>query len=108
MFVRAEFSYCRDYLVRSLNKGCGIENPVHVYKIENGQIPKTENGDLPWSPVVDNFDASYDLITNDGDEFYFQVKFRLYTPVKKHFFYFCLSRGETFFQRIPKYYQTHL
>ena len=77
MFVRAEFSYCRDYLVRALNKGCGIENPVHVYKIENGQIPKTENGDLPWKPVVDNFDASYDLITNDGDEFYFQVSFDL-------------------------------
>ena len=86
MFVRAEFSYCRDYLVRGLNKGCGIENPVHVYKIENGKIPKTENGDLPWSPVVDNFDASYDLITNDGDEFYFQVKFRLYTPVKNFVF----------------------
>jgi len=73
MFVRAEFSYCRDYLVRGLNKGCGIENPVHVYKIEGGVIPTTDNGDLPWKPVVDNFEACYDLITNDGDEFYFQT-----------------------------------
>ena len=72
MFVRAEFSECRDYLIRALNKGCGIENPIHVYKIE-GEIPVTDNGDLPWKPVVDNFDASYDLITNDGDDFYFHT-----------------------------------
>ena len=33
MFVRAEYSEDREYLIRSLSKGCGIENPVHIYKI---------------------------------------------------------------------------
>merc|ERR1711990_92870 len=73
MFVRAEYSEDREYLIRCLSKGCGIENPVHIYKITDDTLPKTEEGNLDWKPIVDNFDAAYDFLTNDGPNFYFKT-----------------------------------
>ena len=36
-------------------------------------LPKTEEGNLDWKPIVDNFDAAYDFLTNDGPNFYFKT-----------------------------------
>ena len=38
---------------------------IKSYKVKLAQ------GNLPWKPVVDNFDASYDFITNNGPDFFF-------------------------------------
>ena len=55
----------------SIRRGCEPTNRVWIYKIKEGKIPQTEGGNLPWEKVIDNFDAKYDFIANNGSEFFF-------------------------------------
>lgn len=59
------------FFIQSIRRGCEPTNQVWYYKIENGTIPKTENGQLPWIKLIDNFDAKYEYIANNDTEFFF-------------------------------------
>ena len=39
--------------------------------MQNGVVPKTENGVLPWVKLIDNFDAKYEFLANNETEFFF-------------------------------------
>ena len=39
--------------------------------MQDGIVPKTENGNLPWVKLIDNFDAKYEFLANNGTEFFF-------------------------------------
>jgi prolyl oligopeptidase len=58
-------------LKTGIRRGCEPTNKLWIYKIQNGEIPKTENGILPYEKLIDTFDAKYDYLTNNGTEFLF-------------------------------------
>ncbi|KAF9165281.1 hypothetical protein BGX20_000661, partial [Mortierella sp. AD010] len=59
------------YLIFSITKDCDPVNKLYLVDLEEAN--NVISADLPYNKVVDNFDAGYDYIANDGPVFYFQT-----------------------------------
>lgn len=67
--IGAEVSDCGKYLLLSPNEGC---DPVNrLFYVELDKLPNGITGKLPYTVLVDNFDAQYEYITNEGTVFTF-------------------------------------
>ncbi|KAL5013132.1 hypothetical protein ScPMuIL_007402 [Solemya velum] len=69
--IGAELSDCGRYLVLSISEGCDPVNRFYYTDLE--KIPEGINGKLAYTKVVDNFDAEYEYITNEGTVFTFKT-----------------------------------
>ena len=67
----AEVSDCGRYVVVRISQGC---DPVNrLYFCDLNALGGNITGLLPFVKVVDNFDAEYDYVTNDGSVFTFKT-----------------------------------
>lgn len=69
--IGAEVSDCGDYLVITPLEGCDPVNRLYYTNLKT--LPDGINGLLPYVKVVDNFDAQYEYITNEGTVFTFKT-----------------------------------
>ena len=69
--IGAEVSDCGDYLVITPSEGCDPVNRLYYTNLKT--LPDGINGLLPYVKVVDNFDAEYEYITNEGTVFTFKT-----------------------------------
>ncbi|XP_013397958.1 prolyl endopeptidase isoform X2 [Lingula anatina] len=69
--IGAEVTDCGRYLVMMISEGC---HPVNrLYYVDLQALPDGINGVLPYIKLVDNFDAEYEYITNEGTVFTFKT-----------------------------------
>lgn len=66
-----EVSDCGRYLVYMIRQGCDPVNRLYYCDLEN--LTNGITGILPYVKVVDNFDAEYEYITNEGTLFTFKT-----------------------------------
>ncbi|KAG0056691.1 hypothetical protein BGZ83_003934 [Gryganskiella cystojenkinii] len=59
------------YIILDITQDCDRANKFYLVDLE--QVNNVISADLPLNKVVDNFDAEYSYITNDGPVFYFQT-----------------------------------
>ncbi|KAF9311558.1 hypothetical protein BG003_007285 [Podila horticola] len=59
------------YLIFRIAKDC--EPVIKLYLVDLEEVNNVISADLPYNKIVDNFDAGYDYVTNDGPVFYFQT-----------------------------------
>lgn len=67
----AQVSDCGRYLICDIREGCDPVNRLYICDLET--LPKGICGLLPFVKVVDNFDAEYEYITNEGTVFTFKT-----------------------------------
>ncbi|KAK3598929.1 hypothetical protein CHS0354_036244 [Potamilus streckersoni] len=67
----AEVTECGCYLVLSVREGCDPVNRFYYYDLQTPENSIT--GLLSFVKVVDNFDAEYEYITNEGTVFTFKT-----------------------------------
>ncbi|XP_052096936.1 prolyl endopeptidase-like [Mytilus californianus] len=70
----AEVSDCGDYLVLAISEGCDPVNRLYYTNLKT--LPDGIAGLLPFVKVVDNFDAEYEYITNEGTVFTFKTNLK--------------------------------
>ncbi|XP_071110452.1 LOW QUALITY PROTEIN: prolyl endopeptidase-like [Haliotis cracherodii] len=69
--IGAEVSDCGRYLVMTIHEGC---DPVNrLYYVDLKSMQNEIRGVLSYVKIVDNFDAEYEYITNDGSKFTFKT-----------------------------------
>ncbi|XP_046839248.1 prolyl endopeptidase-like isoform X2 [Xenia sp. Carnegie-2017] len=69
--IGSEVSDCGRYIILSIRQGC---DPVNkLYYVDLTSLKEGIKGHLPFVKIVDNFDAEYDYITNDGSLFTFKT-----------------------------------
>ncbi|KAK3087237.1 hypothetical protein FSP39_003447 [Pinctada imbricata] len=62
--IGAEVTDCGKFLILEIREGC---DPVNrLYYVDLQALPDGINGLLPYVKIVDNFDAEYEYITNEG------------------------------------------
>uniref|UniRef100_H3A2M7 Prolyl endopeptidase n=1 Tax=Latimeria chalumnae TaxID=7897 RepID=H3A2M7_LATCH len=66
-----ELSDDGQYVVLSIRKGCDPVNRLWYCDLQ--QLPDGITGLLPWVKLIDNFDAEYEYITNEGTVFTFKT-----------------------------------
>ncbi|XP_014785500.1 prolyl endopeptidase [Octopus bimaculoides] len=67
--IGAEVSVDGKYLLLSPNEGC---DPVNrLFYVELDKLPNGITENLPYVKLIDNFDAQYEYITNEGSVFTF-------------------------------------
>ncbi|KAK7907701.1 hypothetical protein WMY93_016313 [Mugilogobius chulae] len=67
----AEVSDDGRYVLLSIREGC---DPVNrLWYCDLGPKPKGITGLLPWVKLIDNFDAEYEYVTNEGTVFTFKT-----------------------------------
>lgn len=72
--IGAEVSDCGRYLVIAIREGC---DPVNrLYFSDLAALPDGITGLIPYVKVVDNFDAEYEYITNEGTVFTFKTNLK--------------------------------
>ncbi|XP_072103314.1 prolyl endopeptidase-like [Mobula birostris] len=59
------------YVVLSIHEGCQPKN--RVWYCDLHQLPNGITGLLPWVKLIDNFDAEYSYLTNEGPVFTFRT-----------------------------------
>jgi prolyl oligopeptidase len=64
LFIGGDVTQDGDWLVISMGKGTAPQNMVYYKNLKT---------DSPITPLVDNLDANYGFIGNDGSKFYFQT-----------------------------------
>ncbi|KAI0229206.1 Prolyl endopeptidase [Lamellibrachia satsuma] len=69
-----EVSDCGRYLVVTLHEGC--EHVNRLYYVDLSTLTNGITGLLPFVKVVDNFDAEYEYITNEGSLFTFKTNLK--------------------------------
>lgn len=70
----AEVSDCGKYLVLTPHEGCAPVNRLFYCDLEKYKDGLQDaSGQLPYEKVVDNFDAEYEYITNEGTLFTFKT-----------------------------------
>ncbi|XP_077990016.1 prolyl endopeptidase-like [Glandiceps talaboti] len=62
------------YIVLSISEGCDPVNRLYYCDMET--LPNGIDGLLPWVKLVDNFDAEYEYITNEGTVFTFKTNLK--------------------------------
>ncbi|KAK7488960.1 hypothetical protein BaRGS_00019764 [Batillaria attramentaria] len=67
----AEVTDCGRYLILTPREGCDPVNRLYYVDLEG--LKDGINGILPYTKVVDNFDAEYEYITNNGTVFTFKT-----------------------------------
>ncbi|ESO01437.1 hypothetical protein HELRODRAFT_187164 [Helobdella robusta] len=67
----ATVSDCGGYVVCTIHEGCDPVNRLYICKLSD--IDYKIEGCLPFVKIVDNFDAEYDYITNEGSLFTFKT-----------------------------------
>lgn len=72
--IGVEVSDCGRYLVISISEGCDPVNRLYFTDLEALNYEIT--GLLPYVKVVDNFDAEYEYITNEGTVFTFKTNLK--------------------------------
>lgn len=72
--IGAEVSDCGRYLVICIREGCDPVNRLYFTDLE--ALPNGITGLLPYVKVVDNFDAEYEYITNEGTVFTFKTNLK--------------------------------
>ncbi|XP_041479677.1 prolyl endopeptidase-like isoform X1 [Lytechinus variegatus] len=72
--VGAEVSDDGRYFLLTISEGC---DPVNrLYYCDRESLQDGINGVLPWVKLVDNFDAEYEYITNEGTLFTFKTNLK--------------------------------
>mmetsp|Transcript_21706 Transcript_21706/g.32211 ORF Transcript_21706/g.32211 Transcript_21706/m.32211 type:complete len:773 (-) Transcript_21706:28-2346(-) len=66
---QAEVSDDGEYVVLSVSESCEHVNAVYYAKLPNKAIPDQ----FKFTPLIDNFDAEYDYVTNTGTRFFFKT-----------------------------------
>ncbi|KAK2883857.1 hypothetical protein Q8A67_017494 [Cirrhinus molitorella] len=67
----AEVSDDGRYVLLSIREGC---DPVNrLWYCDLNDVPKGITGLLPWVKLIDNFDAEYEYVTNEGTVFTFKT-----------------------------------
>ncbi|GJN24765.1 hypothetical protein PR202_gb12527 [Eleusine coracana subsp. coracana] len=72
---RASVTEDGKYVILGTNEGCGSNNKLYYCEISS--LPRGIQGFrethkmLPFVKLIDNFDAQYQIVANDGDEFIF-------------------------------------
>ncbi|CAH1772327.1 unnamed protein product [Owenia fusiformis] len=69
--IGVEVSDCGQYLVCGVREGCDPVNRLFFCDLHS--LKDGISGLLPWVKVVDNFDAEYEYITNEGTVFTFKT-----------------------------------
>ncbi|XP_072890746.1 prolyl endopeptidase-like [Hemitrygon akajei] len=59
------------YVLLSIREGCQPKN--RVWYCDLHQLPNDITGLLPWVKLIDNFDAEYSYVTNEGPVFTFRT-----------------------------------
>uniref|UniRef100_UPI00358F0815 prolyl endopeptidase isoform X2 n=1 Tax=Myxine glutinosa TaxID=7769 RepID=UPI00358F0815 len=59
------------YVVLSIHEGCEPVNRLWYCDLET--LPDGISGELPWVKLIDNFEAEYEYITNEGTLFTFRT-----------------------------------
>uniref|UniRef100_A0A4W3JN66 Prolyl endopeptidase n=1 Tax=Callorhinchus milii TaxID=7868 RepID=A0A4W3JN66_CALMI len=59
------------YVVLSIREGCKPKN--RIWYCDLHQLPQGITGLLPWVKLIDNFEAEYSYITNEGSVFTFRT-----------------------------------
>lgn len=72
--IGAEVSDCGRYVILTPTEGCDPTNRLFYVDIQT--LPDGINGILPYVKVVDNFDAQYEYITNEGTLFTFKTNLK--------------------------------
>ncbi|XP_048386838.1 prolyl endopeptidase-like isoform X2 [Stegostoma tigrinum] len=67
----AEVSDDGQYVLLSIREGCDPVNRLWYYDLKD--LPHGIKGILPWVKLVDNFDAEYEYVTNEGTIFTFKT-----------------------------------
>lgn len=67
----AQVSHCGRYLICDIREGCDPVNRLYICDLKT--IDYNISGFLPFVKVVDNFDAEYEYITNEGSVFTFKT-----------------------------------
>ncbi|XP_033640547.1 prolyl endopeptidase-like [Asterias rubens] len=70
----AEVSDDGRYIVLSIRQGCDPVNRLYYCDLES--IDNKITGLLPWVKLIDNFDAEYEYITNEGTVFSFKTNLK--------------------------------
>lgn len=72
--IGSEVSDCGRYLIMAISQGC---DPVNrLYYVDLQSLTDGINGKLPYVKVVDNFDAEYEYITNEGSLMVFKTNLK--------------------------------
>lgn len=69
-----EVSDCGRYLVCMIRQSCDPVNRLYICDLES--LPDGIKGILPVVKVVDNFDAEYEYVTNEGTVFTFKTNYQ--------------------------------
>ncbi|KAL4218360.1 hypothetical protein ACF0H5_023097 [Mactra antiquata] len=69
--IGAEVSDCGRYLVIAIREGCDPVNRLYYTDLKS--LSDGINGLIPYVKIVDNFDAEYEYITNEGTIFTFKT-----------------------------------
>ncbi|XP_072176200.1 prolyl endopeptidase-like [Diadema setosum] len=69
--IGAEVSDDGRYILLTISEGCDPVNRLYYCDIET--LENGINGVLPWVKLIDNFDAEYEYITNEGTVFTFKT-----------------------------------
>lgn len=72
--IGAEVSDCGRYVVLTPTEGCDPTN--RLFYVDLQTLPDGINGILPCVKVVDNFDAQYEYLTNEGMLFTFKTNLK--------------------------------
>lgn len=72
--IGAEVSDCGRYVVLTPTEGCDPTN--RLFYVDLQTLPDGINGILPCVKVVDNFDAQYEYLTNEGTLFTFKTNLK--------------------------------
>lgn len=72
--IGAEVSDCGRYLVIATREGCDPVNRLYFTDLQ--ALTQGITGLLPYVKVVDNFDAEYEYITNEGTVFTFKTNLK--------------------------------
>lgn len=72
--IGAEVSDCGRYVVLTPTEGCDPTN--RLFYVDLQTLPDGINGILPYVKVVDNFDAQYEYLTNEGTLFTFKTNLK--------------------------------
>lgn len=70
----AEVSDCGNYVVLDISKSCDPVNKLWVCDLRS--IGHEITGELPFIKLIDNFDAKYSYVTNEGSVFTFKTNLK--------------------------------
>lgn len=69
--IGAEVSDCVRYVVLTIRQGCDPVNKLYYCDLHT--LKDGITGQLPYVKIVDNFDAEYEYVTNEGSVFTFKT-----------------------------------